>query len=194
METVPAPGVACPYCLAGLADSDDVVPCPGCHTVLHRECWEENGGCAVYGCTHAPPPEPRQAVEIPNSYWGRETKPCASCGQEIMATALRCRFCGTVYASARPEGATEYQARTMIEGMIPSARKTVRWIFAVSCVPFLSPIGAVWGWWWQRDNRATVDALPPIDRALAKMGLIISVTFTIAIVALTALFAVIRGR
>lgn len=28
--------------------------CPACRTPHHRDCWEENGGCTVFGCSAAP--------------------------------------------------------------------------------------------------------------------------------------------
>ena len=45
----PAPTSSCPYCLSGIRPGDEVGSCPGCQAVYHRECWQENGGCAVYG-------------------------------------------------------------------------------------------------------------------------------------------------
>lgn len=40
--------VRCQVC--GDAIHDDVVYCRRCRTPHHRECWEYNGRCAVYGC------------------------------------------------------------------------------------------------------------------------------------------------
>jgi hypothetical protein len=44
-----APGV-CPYCQTPIAQGEEEVHCPACRTPHHRQCWQENGGCAVYGC------------------------------------------------------------------------------------------------------------------------------------------------
>lgn len=44
-----APGV-CPYCQTPIATDADGIRCPACRTPHHRQCWQENGGCAVYGC------------------------------------------------------------------------------------------------------------------------------------------------
>jgi hypothetical protein len=44
-----APGV-CPYCQTPIAEDEEEVHCPACRTPHHRQCWQENGGCAVYGC------------------------------------------------------------------------------------------------------------------------------------------------
>jgi len=41
----------CPYCQAPVPGGLPVTNCPVCGTPHHAECWHENGGCAVYGCT-----------------------------------------------------------------------------------------------------------------------------------------------
>ncbi|HMO51234.1 MAG TPA: RDD family protein [Kiritimatiellia bacterium] len=47
----------CPYCRSAINTGDNVVHCPECGTPHHRDCWEENGGCTIYGCRLAPPDE-----------------------------------------------------------------------------------------------------------------------------------------
>ena len=46
-------GRTCPYCQMVLKPDVTVVICPACGTYHHRECWETNRGCAVYGCEEA---------------------------------------------------------------------------------------------------------------------------------------------
>ena len=46
----------CPYCRV---EVDNSVHCPVCTTPHHPECWQENGGCTVFGCSEAPPDEPK---------------------------------------------------------------------------------------------------------------------------------------
>ncbi len=46
----------CPYCRM---EVDSAVYCPTCATPHHPECWEENRGCTVFGCSDAPPDEPK---------------------------------------------------------------------------------------------------------------------------------------
>lgn len=54
-KSVRAPNVkhVCPYCQS---DDDDVLfgSCPSCATVLHRDCWADNGGCPMPGCASGP--------------------------------------------------------------------------------------------------------------------------------------------
>ena len=40
----------CPYCQTGVKESEAKL-CPVCGMPHHAECWQENGGCTVYGCT-----------------------------------------------------------------------------------------------------------------------------------------------
>src|SRR5437762_1315151 len=78
-------GPVCAICLSAIMESDAKTACPACNAGYHAECWNENGGCAVYGCSQAPAVELRRAIEIPMSYWGQENKNCPKCGREILA-------------------------------------------------------------------------------------------------------------
>ena len=44
----------CPFCLSPIESTENTRACPRCETVHHHECWRENGGCTVYGCTASP--------------------------------------------------------------------------------------------------------------------------------------------
>jgi uncharacterized membrane protein YhaH (DUF805 family) len=60
---------SCPYCRESVAESIGV-ECPTCKTPHHSDCWQENGGCTVFGCEHAPADEPKVALTA--SDFGRE--------------------------------------------------------------------------------------------------------------------------
>jgi TM2 domain-containing membrane protein YozV len=55
----------CPYCRCEVepdgGDSSSLV-CEGCGTPHHRECYEENNGCTLFGCRLAPPDDPKLQV------------------------------------------------------------------------------------------------------------------------------------
>ncbi len=40
----------CPYCKASILEGTPVAECGGCATAHHAGCYDEQGGCAVYGC------------------------------------------------------------------------------------------------------------------------------------------------
>jgi hypothetical protein len=52
----------CPYCRCPLEEGDTRTTCPGCGTPHHADCFAENGGCTVFGCSHAPSDEPALRV------------------------------------------------------------------------------------------------------------------------------------
>jgi hypothetical protein len=183
------PAAVCPYCLSALGGEGGVTACPGCGAVYHEECWRENGGCGVYGCSQAPPPAPRQSAEIPPSFWGQENKPCPACGREILAAAVRCRHCGATFASAQPEDAAAFNRRAEQERRLPQAQRIVVWIFVLSVIPCLAPIGGVWGLVWYPSNRSDVEALPAFYSALCKIGIAVGLGQT----GLMALMAMLYG-
>lgn len=59
-----AGGNTCPYCLTAMADSEAGVICPECDIHYHRECWQENQGCCVYGCPANPVNQSDQAEVV----------------------------------------------------------------------------------------------------------------------------------
>jgi TM2 domain-containing membrane protein YozV len=53
----------CPYCRTEIGPAvEDRLDCPGCGTPHHPECFAENGGCTVFGCSKAPVDEPKISV------------------------------------------------------------------------------------------------------------------------------------
>jgi len=53
---------ACPYCRAPLEAEDESIICEACATPHHADCYAENGGCTVFGCSKAPVDEPRISI------------------------------------------------------------------------------------------------------------------------------------
>jgi len=54
----------CPYCRTDIESGDDFL-CPECNTPHHEDCWKENKGCSIYGCSYAPPDEPKVLLDAP---------------------------------------------------------------------------------------------------------------------------------
>ncbi len=77
----------CPYCRSEVApEQPDARLCEGCGTPHHLECYEENGGCTLFGCKFAPPDDPKVQVtagdvsqaavfpsDLPNLLYARPT-------------------------------------------------------------------------------------------------------------------------
>jgi len=55
----------CPYCRGVLDEMTEQIVCEGCDTPHHRDCYEENGGCTVFGCRCGPAEEPKVHIAGP---------------------------------------------------------------------------------------------------------------------------------
>lgn len=53
----------CPYCRCPVEESErEPIVCAGCGTPHHSDCYAENGGCTVFGCSAAPEEEPKLSI------------------------------------------------------------------------------------------------------------------------------------
>jgi hypothetical protein len=52
----------CPYCLSEILSEEEMIVCDSCGSELHRECWDEIGGCTVFGCKLTPVEELKVSV------------------------------------------------------------------------------------------------------------------------------------
>lgn len=53
----------CPYCRCPVEEQGrEAIVCPGCGTPHHSDCYSENGGCTVFGCTAAPEDEDKVSL------------------------------------------------------------------------------------------------------------------------------------
>ena len=164
-------GALCAICQSPIAPEDADTHCPDCHSRYHAECWQENGGCAVYGCPQVPPTEGRAALEIPAAYWGQENKPCPRCGMQILAAAVRCRHCGATFASSRPEDASEFQKKEQISSRLPSLKRTAVLVFVFCAVPCTALLASIVGLIWYLMNREALSSAPTLYSGLAKTGI-----------------------
>ena len=55
----------CPYCRGPIANEEPLAVCDGCGTRHHGDCYAENGGCTIFGCSCAPAEEPKLSVSTP---------------------------------------------------------------------------------------------------------------------------------
>ncbi len=63
MSATPAQAAtACPYCRAPFEAEEELTVCEACATPHHADCYAENGGCTVFGCSRAPVDEPKISV------------------------------------------------------------------------------------------------------------------------------------
>ena len=186
-----SPTGVCPVCRTP-AD-DQTIECMHCHGMHHRDCWEYNGGCGKYGCASAPATEKLTDLEVPPSFWGQTEKECPACHNRIQAAALRCRHCGTVFSTARPQGTGEFAAQRQMEGDRPALRRTITVLLVFSILPCTAALAAVAGGIWYAVNRRRLAALPAQQAALARIALFIALGQTALLIIVAALHAVFAG-
>lgn len=177
----------CPICRTPA--EGDTIQCMHCLGVHHRECWDYNGGCGKYGCASAPATEKLTDLEIPPSYWGQAEKQCPTCGNQIQAAALRCRHCGTVFQTTRPQGAGEFAAQKALEGSKSTMRRTIIVLLVFSILPCTAALTAIVGGIWYWANRKRLATLPAQQFALARIALLIAIGQTVILVVVAALHA-----
>ncbi len=187
-----APTSFCAICQSPIQPGELATACPACQSPYHDDCWRENGGCGVYGCPQVPPTEKLGELEIPASYWGKENKPCPSCGREILAAALRCRHCGVVFESAAPESTGRFQNRQDLLTRLPGVRTGVVWLFVCCLLPCTAPLATLFGLFWRHARREELRALPSLYAALSKIAVIIGALQTVLIVAMIYMYTVLR--
>jgi hypothetical protein len=55
----------CPYCRTKVTSEDGAMVCEGCGTAHHADCYAENQGCTIFGCSKGPGDEPKVSVLTP---------------------------------------------------------------------------------------------------------------------------------
>ena len=205
VESVPAPrvdgaapadppagagqGVLCPVCQSVIDSGEPLTVCSACHTRHHQECWDYNHGCGLYGCREAPETEKLQDIEIPASFWGQTEKKCPNCQKIIQAAAVRCRFCGTQFQTARPREASEFHQEQRLKGSLPRHRNIAVALFVAALIPCTAPFAAIAGLIWYFTSRQQIGALPTLQASIGRIAIGLAVTVTVILLVLASIYS-----
>jgi hypothetical protein len=143
----------------------------------------------LYGCKLAPETEKLQDVEIPASYWGQTQKACPNCGKVIQAAAVRCRFCGTTFESARPQEAGEFAAQRQQKASLSTHRNIGIAVLVGGMIPCTAPLAAVVGVIWYLAARRTIAALPPLHATICRLGVGLAVGMTVLLTVIGTIYS-----
>jgi TM2 domain-containing membrane protein YozV len=76
----------CPYCRGPVSTEEPIIVCEGCGTRHHTDCYAENGGCTIFGCSCAPAEEPKLTVSAPELVRPPHSATTPSGTQAVLAT------------------------------------------------------------------------------------------------------------
>jgi len=172
----------CTVCQEAVGDDEPEHLCPSCGAKYHLECWEFNEGCGLYGCGSAPETIKLSELEIPAAFWGNEDKHCPNCNNVILAAAVRCKFCGSTFKSARPESTHKFRTRQAQEGSLSNVQRNGILLLIFSLLPCTAPLAGLVGLIWFCLHRQLISKMSGMHSALYKIAIAVAWLQTILIV------------
>jgi TM2 domain-containing membrane protein YozV len=103
---------ACPYCRAPIEPDEEAIVCESCATPHHADCYAENGGCTVFGCSKAPVDEPK--ISVSSSDLSSQAVPVAAASSSRVPTPPPPRLPGST-TSVPPPPNPSAQSMTRID-------------------------------------------------------------------------------
>ena len=84
-----SPAVNCPICCSEITAEDESITCIDCKTRYHEECWNDNNGCATYGCKSS------KNIDVHAQHDNGQPKiPCPWCHTLLLPKTVICSSCG----------------------------------------------------------------------------------------------------
>ncbi|UCH98592.1 MAG: hypothetical protein JSV88_02850 [Candidatus Aminicenantes bacterium] len=162
-----------------ISRDDELKICEKCNSKFHLDCWQENGGCATYGCENAPELIKKTGDQPDKkSYWGARTKKCPICGEIIEVYSEKCPYCGEVFEDVQPISAAEYKAKLTRRPTGYKQNRGALTIFIVGLLGITGPFNLVFGGKWYKDNKEELKEKSPLYHILAVLGLTVSAIYT----------------
>ena len=163
----------CGICGHPLVAEQLLLSCPACERPFHRECWEELGGCATFGCSRMV--ETKKPDEQIN-YWGASKKQCPMCAESIPVSALECPCCHTNFDDIRPMAKTDL-VKPVEDDNVRAMRRRAAWLLFFNAIGITSPIAVVVALLWYLRGKQEIARADPSSRALILISITIGLIY-----------------
>jgi hypothetical protein len=175
---------ACQICFNKIDAGEASAICPKCKAFYHKDCWDEYGGCSVYGCEKAPEYKKSDLEEkYAGAVWGRETKNCPFCSEAIPMNTLKCPSCGEEFKDVlQTDRKSIYKAPAQPVSVDPREKETQNVIltfFFISLLGCMGPFIILFGTIWYYQNRERIMKISPIYRLLLGASMIFSFIYVL---------------
>jgi hypothetical protein len=167
----------CQICFLPIVEGQLTEVCPSCATPFHQECWEELGGCAVYGCARMV--ETRKA-DGPIAYWGTSEKVCPMCAETIPVAMLECPHCKLAFDDIRPLSREE-ALQPQEDPSLARYRRRAGWLLFFSAIGCTSPLALLFGGIWYLREREAIAHASPAVRGVILISFMIALVYLIAL-------------
>ena len=172
----------CPICQILISPDDQIKICEKCKSSFHIECWNENNGCATYGCENAPKLNKKDSLQVQeHTFWGAETKICPMCGEKIKVNELRCPYCNEAFGTAQPIRSEDIKDQLALGSKLIKGSKGAILVFICGLLGITAPFNLVFGGIWYINNKRILKKESPLHNLLAIVGLSISVVYSLFI-------------
>ena len=157
---------SCPICQTVIGEDEPRRNCPECDQAHHKDCWDEIGGCSIYGCPAAPAAVKEAPAAAPRSAWG-DFKKCPACGEKIKAISLKCRYCDTKFDTVDPLTAKDLMNKARKTSELNTLRTMTIALFVLTLTGCLAPVTLIVGMIFFQMNKSSIVKAGPVFVVLA---------------------------
>ena len=134
----------CSICKSPITSNEETIKCGNCQNEFHLDCWNENGGCGIPGCSNVPTIKKKL---------GETTKVCPACGEKINLDVLTCPFCNESFETIAPLTSDELKGKYSPKRSVPKQAKGAIWVLIFGLIGITAPFNLIFGGIWYSQNK-----------------------------------------
>jgi pSer/pThr/pTyr-binding forkhead associated (FHA) protein len=147
VSPVATSGTLCGVCHGTIQSGEETTRCPACGAVFHVECWTENGGCSVYGCSQVSVLHPPQTPAIASEADVGAPTAGFPWAYALLATSVLGAVAGTLTFGATSLLVAAAALIFLIRNRPQQQRRIVFLSIAVSLAGAVAGIAVSYYWW-----------------------------------------------